>query len=1028
MTGLAKNRVNLKLTDSQPDPNARPATPEPTTASGIEPKYALYDNSPSQGTRSAEFRSGSRKRRSTERGESYVAVCNRAEDIREKGNWTRRRNNALRACIAEPGDSDTDHAKPATSQPKSQRARGPLPAKRCRGRSRTGRHLLRSPTPGSTDQEIEAKESTQPSEHAQETLPIEALHAHARKVFGEDFLDVDTQVVLQRLQDAPHHKAAEMAPPRQSSSVVVLQGEPLQVGGGWHCKGMDSQAVSSCGKKRASDEATLSQGSSKQARGAPVDDSATEPETSDEPLHATAARLVEACAAEVDQRPDPHRPSGPGTHPPAPSPAPECTPQLRESTATTMLNTSISFTQSRSVGADSSHWGQRVSPLPMLLSGPVQTCVPPEMLQRFLDGTAAAARASRAAAAAAVAEDAAAAEATNAAGADAEIDKHPKTEIEEVLETDLDMANARAASSAPIAQNPALRRTYQKNQSHTPSPSESRCAGPSRTQPPIEVDDDDSDDNNGNNNNGDEPLPGPNSPLLTNAQLIQRERTRAVTAKHVAKLQDQAAGHPDLADSLLKRLTCRCLELKHARRRARVDRATSFVQSATRQSQRTAWCQAPASRPRNELLPDDKEDLAHAEALANNRWPDSSRPPPPPPPPGRKRKQKPLARDLLGVIGQVVTVAKIHLFVYALIQGIYQTHATFLRWAVAMHEATWEMELPTTPYTRANQDVFEIMVNNLATLRGRLKERICAFVESNAEFRHSRNNQRTIQENLSEVQLVTYCPRSGHYENPELGHCIAVLLFYGPSSPGLMYPNYFIDMPLTVVAFALALWQFGLEEWCNGWHLNGDLISKMGAEGGTWGLGMSGAGSLGLVEPQLSKWSSHVTDLAKHGTVTVDLQMQVLLMLGKASMREKYEGQLSGLKQLRDVAPRRMEKLQRQWCKYIKEYSGASFKTPQELAAQSSTQNSEMRLDTPEPDADAISVDEMNEIIFETRRQESLREHYQVFADNAADPDAEPDHQSDEDDGNLSRSPTPPPEIDEQGRFTSRSKGKGRSN
>jgi hypothetical protein len=84
-------------------------------------------------------------------------------------------------------------------------------------------------------------------------------------------------------------------------------------------------------------------------------------------------------------------------------------------------------------------------------------------------------------------------------------------------------------------------------------------------------------------------------------------------------------------------------------------------------------------------------------------------------------------------------------------------------------------------------------------------------------------------------------PRGGDYEHPEIGHCIALAFFYGPSSVGVMFPDYFRDMPLTAVAFALAIvssslpglnqakfciyaqWQFCIEEWANGWRQYGDL-------------------------------------------------------------------------------------------------------------------------------------------------------------------------------------------------------------
>lgn len=134
---------------------------------------------------------------------------------------------------------------------------------------------------------------------------------------------------------------------------------------------------------------------------------------------------------------------------------------------------------------------------------------------------------------------------------------------------------------------------------------------------------------------------------------------------------------------------------------------------------------------------------------------------------------------------------------------------------------------------------------------------------------------------LTYYPIKSYFPRKGHFESPDIGHCIAVALFDGPNSPGVMYPDYFLDMPLTVVAFCLAIvsdhpvlslhesvtdldsiqWMFCIEEWSNGFHQNGDL--------------------------------------------------------GMAAMREKYESMLAELKNLRDVAPRRMERLQNGWRDFV---------------------------------------------------------------------------------------------------------------
>ncbi|KAG9100784.1 hypothetical protein FRC06_003742 [Ceratobasidium sp. 370] len=339
------------------------------------------------------------------------------------------------------------------------------------------------------------------------------------------------------------------------------------------------------------------------------------------------------------------------------------------------------------------------------------------------------------------------------------------------------------------------------------------------------------------------------------------------------------------------------------------ERATGFVQSVTRQSERKARCAPPASRPADGLLEDDEETLAQAEAYAKSKWPSAplSR--------GRNRKKKPLAHDVSGIERQVLVVAKIHLFAYALVEGSTR-------------------HLPTTNYIKPPDEYLEIMVNNLATARGKAKEILRPFTESVHEFVHRLLDQQMIQENLNKFNLLypnnfhclTYCPRKGHYKSPDLAHAITVTFFHGPSAVGMMFPDYFRDMPLTIVAFVLAIWQFCIEEWSNGWHQNGDL--------------------------------------------------------GMAAMREKYEAHLAGLKELREIAPRRMAKLQTKWRKYVEQYSGVSFTDPEEDEAGGS-RPSEMRPDTPDPDADGVdpmdtqdrmSVEELNDQLFETARQESLRD------------------------------------------------------
>ncbi|KAJ1299967.1 hypothetical protein OPQ81_003816 [Rhizoctonia solani] len=185
-----------------------------------------------------------------------------------------------------------------------------------------------------------------------------------------------------------------------------------------------------------------------------------------------------------------------------------------------------------------------------------------------------------------------------------------------------------------------------------------------------------------------------------------------------------------------------------------------------------------------------------------------------------------------------------------------------------MHEATWQMELPNRPYEKPSDEIFEIMVNNIATLWGKVKEHLHKFVTRVSGFQQNVRDQNAIQNNLkrfNELYPNSYhCqlsnPREGDYEHPELGHCISLAIFHGANSVGVLYSDYFRDVLLPIIAFCLMMWQFCIKEWANGWHQNGDL-----------GMGV---------------------------------------------MHEKYEAQLAGLKELHEVAPRHMNWLQDEWRDY----------------------------------------------------------------------------------------------------------------
>jgi hypothetical protein len=68
-----------------------------------------------------------------------------------------------------------------------------------------------------------------------------------------------------------------------------------------------------------------------------------------------------------------------------------------------------------------------------------------------------------------------------------------------------------------------------------------------------------------------------------------------------------------------------------------------------------------------------------------------------------------LARDSTGLARQILVVAKVHLYAYALAEGIYQTRATFMKWAEQIHEETWDLLLPDLPYEAATMAELEVV-------------------------------------------------------------------------------------------------------------------------------------------------------------------------------------------------------------------------------------------------------------------------------------------------------------------------------
>ncbi|KAG8692874.1 hypothetical protein FRC11_003309, partial [Ceratobasidium sp. 423] len=439
--------------------------------------------------------------------------------------------------------------------------------------------------------------------------------------FGLDVQGCDTQTIIRRLQLAEAEQTAEVGLSRRPASVLVLSPTPFQVGGGWSQDVVGSQP-SGPSKKRPSAASGLSDGSGKRQRTEiVVDNTDTETESDD-------------TAMESETDTDDNR------VPPRAAPLP-----MRDATPATVLDSQPSAASSHSLGgsipppcnpASREPLPQDDTPIPQTPNPtiPVRVPIPAHLrrtlLQRFLDQVDRATEAAE--------EAQAQAPNTNNQPSDgdqaADVDEVPETEFGSTPNTS--QHATLGSSSTP--------RTYAGSRSHLPPDSEA----------PAE--------------------------RMTPSQLIRQERARAIAAKvhaDMAKmvsgrrrsrlfataLQDPAA-RPQARPPLGARSNAVGRRMGGPRRldpvsAARADmvafnravaqgEATSLAEGVRRQSQRTARCAPPASRPLDELLDDDEETLAQAEAYAKGKWPRRS----------RVRKPKPLARDVSGIERQVLIMAK----------------------------------------------------------------------------------------------------------------------------------------------------------------------------------------------------------------------------------------------------------------------------------------------------------------------------------------------------------------------------------
>ncbi|KAG9094268.1 hypothetical protein FRC06_010997 [Ceratobasidium sp. 370] len=851
-----------------------------------------------------------------------------------------------------------------------------------------------------------------------EVVPHDAFIKWAtKKLNGANLEGRSTKDIVAMVEQVEKDQASQVGPSQRSPEIKLLPPSAARVGGGWHLNRItyagpsdtNSQGEGSRPGKRGSESLeTINSQPAKRQQTAPADNTDTEPESDDyvivhpspPPAPAPANRTAPSQRHPRLASTPLHPQTGPGTLAPPPT---------HNGTPTTVLDSprpSAQPSRSHSLGGSLSCNGTPDS-LPLLpsLQFPVRDTAHKRLrakvltravdqLEKMLERV------------------------EHAEGEEGEIVEETDAEVDTsgplMNEDEGEEGEPNVPSST--SRNTHNKKTYRKRRSHLPSAPDD-LLGAIRPQSRLN-----------STSTGPARLLGIGWVQAVMEPARAEANTHSAIPRHTRIEQARPYPRPPLSTEAQAGSAASRREPRQENRRldpvsaARADlvafnneiaqqRATSFMESATRANRRRGDGVGQRSgpmlnrdRPADGLLDDDEELLAQAQAFAAGQFPKPARSRR-----CRNRKKKPLARDSIGLSRQVLVVAKIHLFAYALMEGIYQTRDTSLRWAQDMHLETWNILLPELPYVAALESELEVMVNYLATLRGKVKERLRALIAEIHTLRHRISSEEDIQHNLDAYNLAypnsfhctSQSPRRGHYESPHIPRLIGAAFFYGPTSVGVQFPQYFEEMPLTIVAFVLAVWQFCLEEWLNGW------------------------------------FESHE--------------------LGTSHMLDKYEAHLAGLKELRAVAPRRLHRLQDEWSAYVKQvpynldYSGATF--VRKHAEQTVTQQLELRVDSPVPEE--LDYNPEEERLFEQYEEEerlieqyeeeqqlldereeqmmeevcimsleqAVREHEARVATPTNDNAPTPHNVS-------SRSPSPAPTVEyrEDGRLTTRSKGKGRAN
>ncbi|KAG8780465.1 hypothetical protein FRC12_022988 [Ceratobasidium sp. 428] len=177
--------------------------------------------------------------------------------------------------------------------------------------------------------------------------------------------------------------------------------------------------------------------------------------------------------------------------------------------------------------------------------------------------------------------------------------------------------------------------------------------------------------------------------------------------------------------------------------------------------------------------------------------------------------------DLKGRARHAGMLAKILMFIYVIVYGPYCERETYLMWAQLVYEIAWYYVYPKLRFEKPPKIMWAIMVNNISTMKCNFKLAIRAILEPVFGLLRPAMTRADIDHNLDILRYIYplrfHCTdpwaRRGHFLGIIIPRALSAGLFFGDSTPGVLFHDYLDPIPDVTLAFVLTNIQFCLSEW-----------------------------------------------------------------------------------------------------------------------------------------------------------------------------------------------------------------------